>query len=403
MRDVAQVLVLAAAELEQVFREQGAVDFPAVSMAALRALGAEDAPTDLEPAARLPAAAHPGRRVPGHLECAARARAAAHGRLAARGRTQRVLRGRSDAVDLWISPGGGQSVSGSRRGGHRRGAIRCAAAEQQFPLRPASSWIGSMTASPASCRGGRSRSRRHRLPAAASRRSSRPRGREPAVTVRGFATRGAEAAGDRRDDRGCGAGSIPSGASPSWCARRAHAREIASCLRARGIAFRAVDIEPLQDRAVVRDLVMLVCALLHLGDRTAWLALLRAPWAGLTLADLLLVARGGPTVWDALRDDAVLARLSEEGKMRCRRAALRPRGRPSRTEPRHVRALGGAHLARASAVPAARRTRASSRMRARSSSACENSSSAGCRTRRTWCSALPICMPTAGRRARSKS
>ncbi len=53
MRDVAQVLVLAAAELEQVFREHGAVDFPAVSMAALRALGTADAPTDLEPAARL--------------------------------------------------------------------------------------------------------------------------------------------------------------------------------------------------------------------------------------------------------------------------------------------------------------------------------------------------------------
>ena len=47
VRDVAQVLVLAAAELEQVFREQGAADFPAVSMAALRALGAEAAPTDL--------------------------------------------------------------------------------------------------------------------------------------------------------------------------------------------------------------------------------------------------------------------------------------------------------------------------------------------------------------------
>ena len=81
---------------------------------------------------------------------------------------------------------------------------------------------------------------------------------------------------------------------------RAHARNIASCLRARGIAFRAVDIEPLQDRAVVRDLVMLIRALLHLGDRTAWLAVLRAPWVGLTLADLLIVARAGPTVWDAL-------------------------------------------------------------------------------------------------------
>ena len=61
---------------------------------------------------------------------------------------------------------------------------------------------------------------------------------------------------------------------------RSHAREIAANLRARAIHFRAVDIEPLQDRPVVRDLVMLIGGLLHLGDRTAWLALLRAPWGG---------------------------------------------------------------------------------------------------------------------------
>ena len=47
VRDAAQVLVLAAAELDEVFREQGAVDFQAVSLAALRALGSEESPTDL--------------------------------------------------------------------------------------------------------------------------------------------------------------------------------------------------------------------------------------------------------------------------------------------------------------------------------------------------------------------
>ncbi len=47
VREVAQVLVLAAAQLDAVFREQGAVDFPAVSLGALRALGSADDPTDL--------------------------------------------------------------------------------------------------------------------------------------------------------------------------------------------------------------------------------------------------------------------------------------------------------------------------------------------------------------------
>ena len=47
VREVAQVLVLAAAQLDAVFREQGAVDFTAISLAALRALGSGTEPTDL--------------------------------------------------------------------------------------------------------------------------------------------------------------------------------------------------------------------------------------------------------------------------------------------------------------------------------------------------------------------
>ena len=140
----------------------------------------------------------------------------------------------------------------------------------------------------------------------------------PAVALRGFATRAEESAHI--------AATIAAQLEqhPAWrvailVRARTHAREIAAALRARGIAFRAVDIEPLQDRAIVRDIVMLIGALLHLGDRTAWLALLRAPWAGVSLADLLLIARGAPLVWDALADDTVLQHLSEDGRVRCRR------------------------------------------------------------------------------------
>ena len=100
---------------------------------------------------------------------------------------------------------------------------------------------------------------------------------------------------------------------------RTHAREIAHALRARGAAFRAVEIEPLQDRPAVRDAVMLACALLHLGDRIAWLAILRAPWCGLTLSDLLVIGRSQSLIWDALHDPAVLDRLSEDGRTRCAR------------------------------------------------------------------------------------
>jgi ATP-dependent exoDNAse (exonuclease V) beta subunit len=143
----------------------------------------------------------------------------------------------------------------------------------------------------------------------------------PGVALRGFATRAEESAAI--------ADMIAAQAErhPDWrivvlVRARTHAREIVAGLRAKGIAFRAVDIEPLQDRAIVRDIIMLACALLHLGDRTAWLAVLRAPWAGISLADLLQISRGSALIWDAMADEAVLRQLSDDGGARCRRVHL---------------------------------------------------------------------------------
>jgi len=67
---------------------------------------------------------------------------------------------------------------------------------------------------------------------------------------------------------------------------RAHLRAIMPALKAAGITPRVTDIEPLRERPMVRDLVALTRALLHRADRTAWLAVFRAPWCGLTLAEL---------------------------------------------------------------------------------------------------------------------
>ena len=67
---------------------------------------------------------------------------------------------------------------------------------------------------------------------------------------------------------------------------RSHVGSIGLSLNRAGIAFRAVEIEPLVERPVVQDLIALTRALVHPGDRTAWLAVLRAPWCGATLHDL---------------------------------------------------------------------------------------------------------------------
>jgi ATP-dependent helicase/nuclease subunit A len=102
---------------------------------------------------------------------------------------------------------------------------------------------------------------------------------------------------------------------------RTHLEDIVPALRAAGVPFRAVDIEPLAHRPVVQDLLALTRALSHLADRVAWLAVLRAPWAGLTLRDLEAIAGGGDpaTIWERIGDESVVGALGEDGRARLAR------------------------------------------------------------------------------------
>lgn len=112
---------------------------------------------------------------------------------------------------------------------------------------------------------------------------------------------------------------------------------IIAALRAAGVDYRGVELESLADRAAIRDLVSLARCMLHAGDRGAWLAVLRAPWCGLTLADLHRLAGDDPdaTIPFLAGDPARLARLSPDGAARLGRLreALQPaiasRGRRS--------------------------------------------------------------------------
>ena len=68
---------------------------------------------------------------------------------------------------------------------------------------------------------------------------------------------------------------------------RPHLGQVARALTEAGLPCRAIELDSLQSRAVVVDLLQLTRALTHRADRAAWLAVLRAPWCGLTLGSMM--------------------------------------------------------------------------------------------------------------------
>jgi len=330
VRAVARVLVLAAAQLEQVFRERGLVDFPAVSMAARRALGSALEPTDL--ALRL------DYRLQHLLIDEFQDTSSAQLEL-----VKLLTAGwqRGDGRTVFCVGDPMQSIYGFRQAEVRAfleladegiGDVEFEVLRLRSNFRsakPLVQWINACFARVLPTNDDRDRG------AIAFRASdsglSDAGAADAAVQLRGFGTRREEAESiatliRRQRER-----------HPDWriailVRARSHARDLAASLRGLGVPFRAVDLEPLEDRPMVRDLTMLITALLHFGDRRAWLAMLRSPWVGLTLADLLKVARAAPMLWDALSSDELLQGLSEDGRERCRRlhatldAALRCRG-----------------------------------------------------------------------------
>ena len=304
----------------QVFREQGAVDFPAVSMAALRALGTAAAPTDLS--LRL------DYRLQHILIDEFQDTSSAQLELL------RLLTAgweRGDGRSVFCVGDPMQSIYGFRQA-EVRAFLELAEdgiGEVQFDVQRLSSnfrsaralvdWINTCFARIMPRVDDRDRGAIAFRPSDSTLQS--PAAADPGVTIRGFATRGAEAAAiaDLIDAR-----------------RRQHPEwRIAVLVRARSPCARDRE-EPAQARHRVSRRGYRTVAGSRRGARFGH-AHLRAAASrrshgvvgraaravGRTdLADLLIVARAAPIVWDAVCDDAVLGRLSEDGRARCRR--LRP-------------------------------------------------------------------------------
>lgn len=86
----------------------------------------------------------------------------------------------------------------------------------------------------------------------------------------------------------------------------------------RDVRFQAVEVEELAGRQGIQDVLALTRALIHRADRVNWLAVLRAPWCGLTLADLHALAADDhfATVWQLMQDEERVSRLSDDGRKR---------------------------------------------------------------------------------------
>ncbi|WP_461481686.1 UvrD-helicase domain-containing protein [Porticoccus sp.] len=130
----------------------------------------------------------------------------------------------------------------------------------------------------------------------------------------------------------------PDGSIAILVRNRTHLPEILRALQQAGHRWQATDIDPLGKRMPVIDLMSLTRALLSPADRIAWLAVLRAPWCGLDLEDLLCLSisspgnsspdekeaparRGLPLLLEQLALSSELPELSPAGKKILQRVA----------------------------------------------------------------------------------
>ena len=112
-------------------------------------------------------------------------------------------------------------------------------------------------------------------------------------------------------------------------------------LREANIAYQAIDLDRLTDLPEIIDVLALTRALAHYGDRLAWLALLRAPWLGLSWTDIheLVFEARHLSVYELLLDNDRLTTLPDSTRTSLRRfiATLQPILVNDRSTPLHQR------------------------------------------------------------------
>jgi ATP-dependent exoDNAse (exonuclease V) beta subunit len=317
-----EVLPRAAARLQLVFAEARAIDFIEASQIALRALGEPDAPSDL--LLRL------DMRIEHLLVDEFQDTSLAQYEL-----IERLVAGWTpgDGRTLFVVGDPMQSIFGFREAevglyldAQRRGCLGGVALERlalKCNFRAQCELVGwvnrvyaQVLASP--------RARTDPLVFGAA-TPVLPAGPPPAVTVEACTGYADEAARVVRYVRAALAGGAAEVAV--LVRKRGDLAEILPALRAADIRFAAVDLDRMTDRQIILDLASLTHALIQPDDRLAWLSVLRAPWCGLSLADLFALdaAAGSRSLCEAVvahqAAEHVSPGVSAEGGCQLRRLA----------------------------------------------------------------------------------
>lgn len=106
---------------------------------------------------------------------------------------------------------------------------------------------------------------------------------------------------------------------------RTNAAPLTAALKSANLSYSSTELELLAENSVIQDLFALTCALTNLTDRVAWLSILRAPWCGVTLTDLHALANvqsdDSPEckkflpIWQIVSDEKILAELKSISKL----------------------------------------------------------------------------------------
>ena len=95
--------------------------------------------------------------------------------------------------------------------------------------------------------------------------------------------------------------------------------DLITLLKSYDIPFYAKEIKQLSRMPHVLDLLSLVKAVNHWGDRIAWLSVLRAPWVGLSLSDIYIITEASSQesyLWETIKTYESILGLSQQAKDR---------------------------------------------------------------------------------------